>query len=134
MAAERLISADSHVMIPVAAVRERIPSKLRDPLDAAIASGAQRQLDLSGDKVLDTSKFITAAFSDPRHRGEPGQTPRARARHRGHERGDPSGAVRDASRLRAPSACRPDASREARYTLRVSGRRTNGMRRSVLVW
>ena len=65
MAQEQLISADSHVMIPVAAVRERIPAKLRDPLDAAVASAAARQTELSGGKVLDTSKFITAAFSEP---------------------------------------------------------------------
>jgi predicted TIM-barrel fold metal-dependent hydrolase len=62
--AERLISADSHVQVPLAAVRERVPANLREPFDDALAVAARRDEEQRGGKVLDVSKFISAAFSE----------------------------------------------------------------------
>ncbi len=65
MATERLISADSHVSVPIAAVLERVPAKLHAPFDDALAAHARHEADLKGGKPLDTSVFVSAAFGEP---------------------------------------------------------------------
>ena len=79
---ERLISADSHVQIPIAAVRERVPEKLREPFDAAIAESAaedranarrqgDRRLELGhgGDQGARATATRTPACGDGPRRG-----------------------------------------------------------------
>ena len=63
--AATLISADSHVRVPLEAVRERVPSSLHDAFDDAIAAQAAEEVRLKGGKALDLSSWDMEAFSDP---------------------------------------------------------------------
>jgi hypothetical protein len=61
----RLISADSHVRVELAAVRERVPAPLRPAFDDAIALQAASEKALKGGKELDLSDWDMEAFADP---------------------------------------------------------------------
>jgi predicted TIM-barrel fold metal-dependent hydrolase len=63
--ANRLISADSHVRVELAAVRERVPVPLRPAFDDAIAMQAASEKELKGGKELDLSDWDMEAFRDP---------------------------------------------------------------------
>jgi len=63
--ANRLISADSHVRVELAAVRERVPVPLRPAFDDAIALQAASEKELKGGKELDLSDWDMEAFRDP---------------------------------------------------------------------
>ena len=63
--ANRLISADSHVRVELAAIRERVPVALRPAFDDAIAQQAASEKELKGGKELDLSDWDMEAFRDP---------------------------------------------------------------------
>ena len=62
---DTLISADSHVRVPLEAVRERVPANLRGPFDDAIATQAAHDAALRGSSTLDLSSWDMEAFKDP---------------------------------------------------------------------
>ena len=64
----RLISADSHVQIPVTVVRERVPAALRDAFDDAIAESAAEDRANKGGREFDLSKWDLEATKDPGYR------------------------------------------------------------------
>ena len=61
----RLVSADSHVQVPLDAVRERVPAHLRDVFDEAIAAQTAQEEQLRGGRSLDLSDWDMEAFGDP---------------------------------------------------------------------
>jgi predicted TIM-barrel fold metal-dependent hydrolase len=63
--ANRLISADSHVRVELATVRDRVPTALRPAFDDAIAMQAAGEKELRGGKALDLSDWDMEAFRDP---------------------------------------------------------------------
>jgi predicted TIM-barrel fold metal-dependent hydrolase len=65
MTTERLISADSHVRVPIEAIRERVPTKLHEAFDGALGAHAKHEAELKGGKELDISVFVSAAFAEP---------------------------------------------------------------------
>src|SRR5882757_6927262 len=65
---ERLISADSHVAISVEAIRERVPSALREAFDDAIAQQTAIDNELKGGKKLSLDDWDMEAFRDPGYR------------------------------------------------------------------
>ena len=58
----RLISADSHVAVSIAAIRERVPPALRDDFDDAIAEQARIDEEVRGGRTI---SFRTEAMADP---------------------------------------------------------------------
>jgi predicted TIM-barrel fold metal-dependent hydrolase len=64
----RLISADSHVQIPIAVVRERVPANLLDAFDAAIAESAAEDRANKGGREFDLSNWDMEASRDPGYR------------------------------------------------------------------
>jgi predicted TIM-barrel fold metal-dependent hydrolase len=63
--ATRLISADSHVRVPLDAIRRRVPSALRTEFDDAIAMQEALEKQLKGGKEMDLSDWDMDAFRDP---------------------------------------------------------------------
>jgi len=63
-----LISADSHVAISLDAVRERVPSALREAFDDAIAAQAAIDAELRGGKQLSLDDWDMEAMRDPGYR------------------------------------------------------------------
>jgi len=64
----RLISADSHVQIPVTVVRERVPAALRDAFDDAIAEAAAEDRANKGGREFALAKWDLEATKDPGYR------------------------------------------------------------------
>lgn len=64
----RLISADSHVAISIADVRERVPSSLHESFDEAFAQQALIEADLRGGKKLSLDDWDMEAMKDPGYR------------------------------------------------------------------
>ena len=62
----RLISADSHVQIPIEVVRERVPAGLREAFDDAIAEAAAEDRANKGGRDFDLSKWDLEATQRPR--------------------------------------------------------------------
>lgn len=62
---ERLLSADSHVRIPIEQLRERVPASLRETFDDALAVQAGIDSADKGGKKYDLSSFDLDAFRDP---------------------------------------------------------------------
>lgn len=65
MANTRLISADSHVALKVADVRERVPAHLREPFDDALAASARSEDELRGGHKLSLESWAMEAMRDP---------------------------------------------------------------------
>lgn len=63
-----LISADSHVAISLAAVRERVPAALQKGFDVAVTAQAAQDAELRGGKQLSLDDFDTEAIRDPGYR------------------------------------------------------------------
>jgi predicted TIM-barrel fold metal-dependent hydrolase len=63
--ATRLISADSHVRVPLEPIRERVPRALQEAFDDAIQSQALLEKELKGSKEMDLSDWDMDAFRDP---------------------------------------------------------------------
>ena len=61
----RLISADSHVRVPLDVIRERVPASLHEAFDDAISLQAAEEKRLRGGKELDMSDWDMDAFRDP---------------------------------------------------------------------
>jgi predicted TIM-barrel fold metal-dependent hydrolase len=61
----RLISADSHVQVDLAAVRERVPSNLQEAFDGAIAEQARVDAELRGGRKMSLDDFDMEAWRDP---------------------------------------------------------------------
>jgi len=61
----RLISADSHVAISLAAVRERVPANLHEAFDGAIAAQGRIDADLRGGRQMSLGDFDMEAARDP---------------------------------------------------------------------
>ena len=61
----RLISADSHVAISLAAVRERVPANLHEAFDGAIAAQSRIDADLRGGRQMSLGDFDMEAARDP---------------------------------------------------------------------
>ena len=68
MTSERLISADSHVAISIAAVRERVPSSLHEAFDDALAAQAQIDAEHKGGRELSLDDWDMEAMRDPGYR------------------------------------------------------------------
>ncbi|MBV8949486.1 MAG: amidohydrolase [Actinobacteria bacterium] len=64
----RLISADSHVAIPIGAIRDRVPAGLREPFDDAIAAQAERDAELRGGRTMSMDDWDMEAARDPGYR------------------------------------------------------------------
>lgn len=64
----RLISADSHVAISLDAVRERVPSSLREAFDDALAAHAAHEAELRGGRQLSLDSWDMEAMKDPGYR------------------------------------------------------------------
>ena len=60
-----LISADSHVRVPLDVIRERVPASLHKAFDDAISLQAAQERRLRGGKELDMSDWDMDAFRDP---------------------------------------------------------------------
>jgi predicted TIM-barrel fold metal-dependent hydrolase len=60
-----LISADSHVAVKLADIRERVPSTLRDVFDDAIAEQARVDEELRGGRKLSLEDWDMEAMRDP---------------------------------------------------------------------
>ena len=65
---DRLISADSHVVVSLDAVRERVPAGLRDDFDDAVAAQAAIEAELRGGRQLSLESWDMEAFRDPGYR------------------------------------------------------------------
>jgi predicted TIM-barrel fold metal-dependent hydrolase len=63
--ARRLISADSHVRVPLDVIRDRVPVALHEAFDDAISMQAADEKRLRGGKELDMSDWDMEAFRDP---------------------------------------------------------------------
>jgi predicted TIM-barrel fold metal-dependent hydrolase len=63
--ARRLISADSHVRVPLDVIRDRVPTALHEAFDDAITMQAADEKRLRGGKELDMSDWDMEAFRDP---------------------------------------------------------------------
>ena len=61
----QLISADSHVRVPLDAIRERVPRSLHEAFDDAISMQTSHEKELKGGKELDLSDWDMDAFRDP---------------------------------------------------------------------
>lgn len=61
----RLISADSHVRVPLDAIRGRVPASLRGVFDDAIAAQAATEKEQKGGREMDLSAWDMEAFRDP---------------------------------------------------------------------
>ena len=61
----RLISADSHVAISLAAVRERVPANLHEAFDGAIAAQGRIDAELRGGRQMSLGDFDMEAARDP---------------------------------------------------------------------
>jgi predicted TIM-barrel fold metal-dependent hydrolase len=68
VAASRLISADSHVAIPLSSVRERVPAALHVAFDDAIAAQAAVDAELRGGRNMSMEDWDMEAASDPGYR------------------------------------------------------------------
>src|SRR5262245_52258678 len=68
MTSERLISADSHVAISLAAVRERVPAPLHGAFDDAIAAQARIDAEMKGGRDLSLDDWDMEAMRDPGYR------------------------------------------------------------------
>jgi predicted TIM-barrel fold metal-dependent hydrolase len=66
--ATRLISADSHVLIDLATVRERVPSNLHEAFDGAIAAQGAIDKELRGGRQMSLDDFDMEASRDPGYR------------------------------------------------------------------
>lgn len=64
----RLISADSHVAISLDAVRERVPSSLREAFDDALKQQAQNDHEVRGGRQLSLDSWDMEAMRDPGYR------------------------------------------------------------------
>ena len=64
----RLISADSHVAISIADVRQRVPSSLHEAFDDAFAQQAAAEAELRGGKKLSLEDWDMEAMHDPGYR------------------------------------------------------------------
>jgi predicted TIM-barrel fold metal-dependent hydrolase len=64
----RLISADSHVAVSIDAVRERVPTGLREAFDDAIAGQAAIDAELRGGRQLSLESWDMEAMRDPGYR------------------------------------------------------------------
>jgi predicted TIM-barrel fold metal-dependent hydrolase len=65
MAPTRLVSADSHVAVSLAAVRERVPRSLHEAFDDAIAQQAATDRELKGGRELSLDSWDMEAMRDP---------------------------------------------------------------------
>jgi predicted TIM-barrel fold metal-dependent hydrolase len=65
MQASRLISADSHVAVDLAAIRQRVPRQLHDAFDTAIAEQKRIDVEQRGGRELSLGDFDLDAFRDP---------------------------------------------------------------------
>jgi uncharacterized protein len=61
----RLISADSHVRVPLDQIRDRVPANLREAFDDAISAQAAHDKELKGGKEMDLSDWDMDAFKNP---------------------------------------------------------------------
>jgi hypothetical protein len=61
----RLISADSDVAIELDAIRERVPRRLRQAFDDAVAEQARGEDERRGGKKLSLADWDMEAFADP---------------------------------------------------------------------
>src|SRR6476659_2723120 len=61
----RLISADSHVAISLAAVRERVPASLHEAFDGAIAAQSRIDAEHKGGRELSLEDWDMQAMRDP---------------------------------------------------------------------
>ncbi|MDQ1430531.1 MAG: hypothetical protein QOF40_1133 [Actinomycetota bacterium] len=68
MERDRLISADSHVAVSLDAIRERVPSALRETFDDATAEQARIDEDLRGGRKLSLDDWDMEAMRDPGYR------------------------------------------------------------------
>src|SRR5205085_6524362 len=68
MANARLISADSHVAISIDDVRARVPAKLREPFDDAMAEQRRIDTELRGGREMSLEDWDMEAFRDPGYR------------------------------------------------------------------
>lgn len=66
----RLISADSHVAISIAEVRERVPASLHEAFDDALAQQARADAEMRGGRQLSLASFDMEAMRDPGY-GDP---------------------------------------------------------------
>ncbi|MCB0994650.1 MAG: amidohydrolase [Acidimicrobiales bacterium] len=65
---QRLISADSHVAFSLDAVRERVPAKLHEAFDDAIAAQAAIDAELRAGRELSLASWDMEAMKDPGYR------------------------------------------------------------------
>jgi predicted TIM-barrel fold metal-dependent hydrolase len=63
--APRLISADSHVAVDLAVIRERVPAKLHEAFDDAIAAQAAVDAELRGGRTMSMTDFDMEAYTHP---------------------------------------------------------------------
>jgi predicted TIM-barrel fold metal-dependent hydrolase len=61
----RLVSADSHVRVPIEPIRERVPVSLREAFDDAIRAQAEFEKELKGGQDMDLSDWDMDAFRNP---------------------------------------------------------------------
>jgi predicted TIM-barrel fold metal-dependent hydrolase len=62
---QRLISADSHVAVDLAVIKERVPTKLHEVFDDAIAAQAAVDAELRGGRKMSPGDFDLEAYSHP---------------------------------------------------------------------
>jgi predicted TIM-barrel fold metal-dependent hydrolase len=65
VADSRLISADSHVAISLDAIRERVPTGLREAFDDATAAQARIDAELRGGRTMSVEDFDMEAYTHP---------------------------------------------------------------------
>ena len=68
MGATRLISADSHVAISLDAIRARVPSRLHEAFDDAIAQQAREEEERKAGRQISMDDWDLEAFRDPGYR------------------------------------------------------------------
>jgi hypothetical protein len=66
--ADRLISADSHVAISIATIRERVPAVLHEAFDDAIAAQARIDAEHKGGRELSLDDWDMEAMREPGYR------------------------------------------------------------------
>src|SRR5580765_8205851 len=64
----RLISADSHVAVSLAAIRERVPASLHEAFDDALAAQARIDSEHKGGRELSLDDWDMEAMRDPGYR------------------------------------------------------------------
>lgn len=65
---DRLISADSHVAVSLAAIRDRVPASLRSAFDDAVAQQAREEENRRAGRQLSLDDWDMEAFRDPGYR------------------------------------------------------------------